>query len=126
MDNFNALVMEEIDNKAVNTIATHPRDLLDRALYATNRVFVSKDPDEDSESDKLNATASLLENLAVALRDPANPMRVKYAKDGDGNYNGTISFKIPTEYAKTDLIPEVFIERSRSNRIKKAAKKMAG
>jgi hypothetical protein len=123
MDNFNDLVLEEMEVSAVKTLKTHPRDLVDRALYAINRVYVSTDPEEDTKEDKLNAAADLLENIAGALRDPSNPLEVEYLKDGEGNYTGEISFRVGTEAAKTMLLTQVLLERSYKNRVRKAAKK---
>lgn len=125
MDTFNDLVMQEIDTNAVKVLKTHPRDILDRTLLAVDRVFVAKDVEEDPEAAKLDAAATILENLAVAIRNEENPLEIKYGKTEDGNYTGAINFKIGTEFSKTSLLPQAFLNRSYMNRVKAAAKKLA-
>lgn len=125
MDTFNDLVMAEIDNNAVKVLKTHPRDILQRTLDAVERVFVSRDPEEDTVATKTEAAALFLENLATALRDDDNPLAINFPTDEEGNYYGSPSFKIGTEFAKTALLPQAVLARSYMNRVKKAAKKLA-
>jgi len=124
MDQFNDLIMEEIDNNAVKTLKTHPTEILQRTLYAVDRVFVAKDPDEDSVADKMEAAATMLENIAEAIRNEENPLDIQYPIE-DGSYYGNPTFKVGTEFAKTTLIPVAFLNRSFQNRVKKAAKNVA-
>ena len=121
---FNELVMAEIDNNAVKVLKTHPRDILDRTLYFVDRVFVAKDSDEDSVATKMDAAATMLENLASAIRSEDNPLSISYPMNDQGEYIGSPISKVSTEFAKV-LLPEAVIERSRTNRVKAAAKKMA-
>ena len=126
MTALNNAVLDEIETNAMKTLKTHPRDIIDRALHAVERVYVSKDPDEDAEATKIDAAASLLETCAAALRNGDNPLSLKYGKTKSGDYDGTRSFRIPTQFAADSLIPAAMKDRSAQNRIKAAAKKMAG
>ena len=124
-DTYNELVMAELDKNAVKVLKTHPRDIVERTLHMVGKVFVAKDPDEDSVATKLDVAATMLEKLAAAIRNEENPLNINYPVDEkSGLYYGTPTFKIGTEYATT-LLPAEMIDRSRVNRVRAAAKKAA-
>lgn len=123
MDNFNDLVHAEMKKSAVKVLKTHPRDIVERTLYAVGRVFVSVDPEEDTPEAKRAVAAEMLENIAAALRSDDNPLGVDYTTDKDGNYTGEVNFTVGTAVASDSILPEALLERSYSNRVKSAAKK---
>jgi len=122
MDTFNEQVMEQIDKQSLVMLSTHPRDILDRTIYAVNRVFVSK-PEDDTPETKVQMVQQLLQNLADAVSDPENPLDLEFVVDPDTHrYTGQVRFDITKELA-AELVPDEMQERSRLNRVKKAAKR---
>lgn len=123
MDNFNDMVLVEMEKSAVKVLKTHPKDIVDRVLYAINRVYVSSDPEEDTSFDKLSAASTMLHNIAEAIVSSDNPLEINYPVDEDGYYTGDFEFTVGTGVAKELLLTQDLLERSYKNRVKKAAKK---
>ena len=123
IEQFNDAVMAKIEEKAVATLSGHPKTILDAALYATGRVFVSKPEDDTPEAKKAN-TVALLRNLADALENEANPLEFEYKISEDHKYNGH-TYNITKAVAKDLLLPAPMIARSADNRVKTAADKLS-
>lgn len=124
MDTFNNHIMAEIENKSVETLISHPTRILDAAIYAVERVFVSN-PEDDSPETKKQVLGTLLTNLATLVTDTENPLGIEFVVDPETNgYTGSVRFNITKEIAKNSIFPDTMLERSYLNRVRKAAKNL--
>jgi len=122
---FEEKVMVEIRRNSIKTLITHPSDILSRVVYAVDCVFVSKDPTEDTPEAKKAVVAGILRGLTAAVEDDSNPLNMEFVVGDDGNYTGNFKFKITPEYGEL-MLPDALLKRSELNRVRRAAKEIAG
>lgn len=119
---FQDAVMSELETKSLETLAKHPGKILDAAIHATERVFVSS-PEDDTPAEKVSNVANMLRSLADAVENDDNPLGLEFVVNPDTNaYTKQVRFNITTAFAGENLVPATMFAKSRRNRVRKAAK----